>query len=106
MRPWYRELVLRLLLVVWLGVFSFQSGNLLVLVAADDCVQLATDRTAGDPCPDTCARCVCCARVAASVSSDVMSAPVDRPVVAAALAEFDFPTSAEPHGILHVPKTR
>ena len=97
---------MRVFLAIWLGVFSVQGADLLTVLAPDDCLELATDNSTGDPCPDTCARCVCCARVAMSVSAEVMSAPVDRPVAAAALAEFEFPTSAEPHGILHVPKTR
>ncbi len=97
--------VTRLFLVVWLALFAVQTSDLVAAVAPDGCTEYST-RSGSDPCPDGCARCVCCARVAVFVPQGmdaVASGPrSDIPVP----PSIDRISSAEPRGILHVPKTR
>jgi len=91
------------LLLVWLAAFAVQSTDLLATVIPDACVEDARGSTT-DPCPDDCARCVCCARVPAFVPHLMTSAPSATPGVADTLAPIDPSTSPEPRGILHIPK--
>ncbi len=97
------ENVVRLFLAVWLAAFAVQSTDLLASVIPDDCVE-DTRGSGGDPCPDTCARCICCARVPVFVPQVLASAPLDALVVANILPPIDHQTSPAPRGILHVPK--
>ena len=97
--------VVRVFLVVWLAAFTVQSSDLLAAVVPDACATEA-EGAAGDPCPDRCARCVCCAaiavgvlHVAAATSADLLEAPISVAPSAQSL-------SGSPHGVLHVPKIR
>jgi hypothetical protein len=96
---------MRLFLVLWLALFAVQTSDLLAAVSPDECAE-SDAGAADDACPDDCARCVCCARAAVFVAhavpplAGVPVAPL--PIV----APGDRPSSADPHGILHVPKTR
>ena len=95
--------VVRLFLAVWLAAFAVQSTNLIASVLPDDCVE-DTRGSATDPCPDTCARCVCCARATVFIRQALASTPADCVADVAPLPLIDRYTSAAPRGILHVPK--
>lgn len=95
---------MRLFLAVWLAAFAVQSTNLIASVIPDGCVE-DTRSSATDPCPDNCARCVCCARLAVFVRHVLASTPTDTVVGAIAFPLVDPYTNAVPRGILHVPKT-
>ena len=95
--------VVRLFLAVWLAAFAVQSTDLLATVVPDDCVE-DTRGSAGDPCSENCARCVCCARVPVFVPQVSASAPSDALVIADTIPPIDHQTSPAPRGILHVPK--
>jgi hypothetical protein len=95
--------VVRLFLAVWLAAFAVQSTDLLATVVPDDCVE-DTRGSAGDPCPENCARCVCCARLTVFVRQALTSTPADTVVDVAPVPLIDRYTSAAPRGILHVPK--
>jgi len=88
---------------VWLAAFVGQSTDLLASMIPDDCVE-DTRGSGTDPCPENCARCVCCARVPVFVPQVLASAPSDAPVIADSLPPTDRQTSPAPRGILHVPK--
>lgn len=95
---------MRLFLALWLAAFSVQSADLLAAIVPDDCVE-ETRGSAGDPCSDDCARCVCCARVPLFVPHVLAPAPADPLAVADSRQPLDPATSPQPRGILHVPKT-
>jgi hypothetical protein len=98
----YRSRVARVWLAVWLALFTAQSADLVAILLPDEC-GIATAEDAGrDPCPDGCVRCVCCARVAVTVT-----APDLTPGSEVALDPLPFIgrlSLPHPHGILHVPK--
>ena len=95
--------MLRVFLTLWLAAFAVQTTDLLATVIPDSCVE-DTRGSAADPCPENCARCVCCARlpvfvphVLAPTAADVLG--VDDP-----LPPIERTTNPAPRGILHVPK--
>ena len=95
--------MVRLFLAVWLVAFVVQSTDLLASIIPDDCVE-DTRGSAGDPCPENCARCICCARLPVfvpQVSASVLSESVD---LTDLLPLIDRVTGPAPRGILHVPK--
>lgn len=95
--------VKRFLLVLWLAAFAVQTSEVLAAVAPDQCVE--DTGSASDPCPEQCARCVCCARVPSSIAPVLTIAAIEMPAdVVPRAPERQLP-SAEPHRILHVPKT-
>ena len=96
--------VVRLFLAFWLAAFAVQSTDLLATVIPDECVE-DTRRSAADPCPQNCARCVCCARGPIYVPQVVASPAADVLIGALPLPAIDAPTSAFRPRILHVPKT-
>ena len=93
----------RLFLAAWLALFAIQSSDLLAAVAPDDCVE-ETRRSAGDPCSDNCARCVCCARIPVFVPQPLVPTPTDDVTVADPPPPLDSSTTAAPRGVFHVPK--
>jgi hypothetical protein len=95
--------VVRLFLTVWLAGFVVQSTDLLASIIPDDCVE-ETRGSAFDPCPENCARCVCCARVPVFVPQVHAAAPTAAPGVADLLPPIDRPMNPAPRGILHVPR--
>jgi hypothetical protein len=95
----------RIFLALWLALFAVQASDLVAACAPDDCVE-QSEEAAGDNCPDDCARCVCCARVPVFVPHPVDNAPSEARAGLAGPAVIDAVTSAEPRGILHVPRTR
>jgi hypothetical protein len=95
--------VARFFLAVWLGAFTLQTTDVLIVLAADDCSE-STKGSAGDPCPENCSRCICCARVATFIHTALASAPADVPVTRATARPIDVPRDPAPHGIFHVPK--
>jgi hypothetical protein len=95
----------RLFLVLWLALFAVQTSDLVAAVAPDGCLA-ATGDPAGDSCPDGCARCICCARVSLFVPHVVPAGFTGTFADIPAHPIVGFASSAEPHGILHVPKTR
>jgi hypothetical protein len=95
--------VVRLFLAIWLAAFAVQSTDLLATVIPDECVEDIRG-SAADPCPQDCARCVCCARVPIFVSPIVASPAADVLVATDPLRAIDALASAFPHGIFHVPK--
>jgi hypothetical protein len=97
--------VVRLFLAVWLVAFAAQATDLIATVIPDDCVEDARG-SAADPCPDECARCVCCARVPIFVPP--VAAPGGGHVMRTAQipSPIERPTDPLPRGILHVPKAR
>lgn len=96
--------VVRLFLAVWLVGFAVQSTDVLASIVPDDCVE-DTRGSASDPCPDQCARCVCCARMPVSVPQVLAVAPFDVVAITESLPPIGRPTNPAPRGILHVPKT-
>ncbi len=102
---WYRWTVVRLFLAVWLVAFAVQSTDLPASVVPDGCVE-DTRGSAADPCPEDCARCVCCARLLGFVPHLLAAAPTDAVADAVPLPPIDPSTNAVPRGILHVPKAR
>jgi hypothetical protein len=96
--------VAKVFLAVWIALFSMQASELLAAVVPDDCVEDIRGSDA-DPCPDPCPRCVCCARIPLAIAQIPAAPPLA--VVAAPLVirAADRVASADPHGILHVPKT-
>lgn len=94
---------MRLFLAVWLAAFAVQTTDLLASVIPDDCVE-DTRGSGADPCPERCARCVCCARLPVFVPQVAASTPTDARVTADALPTIDPSTSPHPRGVLHVPK--
>ena len=102
MRTWYCVNVLRLFLTVWLAAFAVQSTDLLASVVPDSCVE-DTRGSAADPCPENCARCVCCARVPLFVLH-IVSPVSDLLVNAVSLPPIQRSTISVPQPIFHVPK--
>lgn len=95
----------RLFLALWLALFAVQTSDLIATVVPDECVE-SDAGTADDACPDDCARCVCCARVPVFVPH-VAAVAAGEPIVPRPIPpSSDAATSAEPHGIFHIPKTR
>ena len=94
--------MLRIFLAAWLALFAVQTTDLLAIVAPDGCVEDAG--RLGDNCQETCAYCVCCARVPVFVTE--VASPVPTGQVAAAEPSLSFirPASPDPRGIIHVPK--
>jgi hypothetical protein len=94
--------VSRVLLSLWLAVFTIQATDLLIAAAPDTCTQETRDTS--DQCPDACLRCLCCARVAAFVPQ--LPQPAQRQLVVRTMhaAPLAPSTTPSPHGILHVPK--
>jgi hypothetical protein len=97
--------VVRLFLAIWLAAFAVQSSELLAALVPDECVEEARG-SAADPCPENCARCVCCARIPVFVPQVAAPAPTEAVADVDLLPPGDPSTSALPRGILHVPKTR
>jgi hypothetical protein len=88
--------------IVWIVAFAVQATDLLTVIAPDTCTEEASG-SAGDPCPQGCARCVCCARVPASVPQD--ATPVAEQFARTeSLPPLDPATTPSPRGIYHVPK--
>jgi hypothetical protein len=95
----------RLVLAVWLALFASQTAGLMAAVAPDGCVEDGRG-SASDSCPDSCARCLCCARVPPLVTplvSEISAAPLTGPALPSTNSSA---TSADPGGIFHVPRTR
>lgn len=94
---------MRVFLALWLVLFAVQTSDLIAVVSPDECVDAGAGAP-GDACPDSCARCICCARVPVVV----LPAPID--AAPAAVASADRPASVDPatdpapRGILHVPR--
>lgn len=99
---WYRGVVAQLFLAVWLAAFAVQTMDVLALVAPDSCTQDAQG-SAGDPCPDKCSRCVCCARMPAFISQHLPTSlePAVPPML---LPRPDPSTTPTPRDVFHVPK--
>ena len=95
--------VVRLFVAVWLAAFVAQSTDLLASILPDDCVE-DTRGSATDPCPQNCARCICCARLPIFVPQVVASAPLAVLGILDPLSPIDRVTSPAPRGVLHVPK--
>lgn len=95
----------RLFLAVWVTLFAVQASELLAAVMPDDCVEDVRG-SAEDPCPDNCARCVCCAQLPVSVTPLPAGVPAEAAATTAVALPGDLVVSADPRGILHVPKTR
>ena len=95
--------VVRLFLAVWLVAFAAQATGLFASVLPDQCVGDTSD-SAADPCPDDCARCVCCARLPIFVPQADAPGNVEAIGMADALPLLQSPASPAPRGILHVPK--
>jgi hypothetical protein len=96
--------VVRLLLTLWLAAFAVQSVELPMLLAPDGCTE-ETRGSASDPCPESCPRCLCCARVPAFVPQDATPVPAEPVAHALVLPALDPSTTPSPHGIYHVPKS-
>jgi hypothetical protein len=94
--------VIRVLLIVWLAAFAVQSTELLAAVVPDDCVEDVRGTT--DDCPQSCARCVCCARLPIFVTKAPAPAVLDVPARPVADSTPDSMPAADPRGVLHVPK--
>jgi len=97
--------VARFLLAFWLIGFGVQSSELLAAAMPDQCVEDARG-TGADSCADNCARCVCCARLVVGVPLLLTTTGVAFVVSAPPIPVLDSVTTAEPRGILHVPKAR
>ena len=95
--------VVRLFLALWLAAFAVQTTDLVAAVVPDECTE-DTRGSAGDPCSDDCARCVCCARLPVFVPQVVGSTPLGVLDTADPLPPVAPSTSPLPRGILHVPK--
>ena len=80
-----------------------QEFRAVATVVPDDCIGESRG-SAGDPCPESCARCVCCARAPIFVPQVVVSPAADVQIGALPLPAIGAPRSAFPHRILHVPK--
>ena len=93
----------RFVLAIWLAVFAIQGTELLASVIPDECVE-DTRGSATDPCPESCARCVCCARLPVFLPHLAAALPTDPVVTPAPLPPLGRFTSPQPRGILHVPK--
>lgn len=93
---------MRLFLAVWLGVFALDTSGAVALVAPDDCVALV-DVEADEGCPDTCPRCVCCARAPGLASPTIMSGS-NASTWTVWLPLLEPVTHPAPRGILHIPK--
>jgi hypothetical protein len=96
---------MRLLLALWLALFTVQSSGLVAAVSPDECVESSAG-AADDVCPDDCARCVCCARVPLFVPHVLAPPAREQATPLPRVGVTDCPASAEPSGIFHVPKTR
>jgi hypothetical protein len=95
--------VARLFLAAWLAAFAVQTSDVLTLTAPDACTEDVRG-SADDPCPDSCPRCLCCARIlmfVPQVTSDLTTRQVS---FARPLPPLDPSTTASPQGIYHVPK--
>ena len=91
----------RLFLAFWLVAFGAQSTGVFAMVAPDACVEDA-GAAGDDNCPDTCARCACCARMPVNIAPLRVAAPNHaRPV---RVTTTDHLTSGVPRGVLHIPK--
>lgn len=93
----------RLFLAVWLGAFTLQTTDVLIVLAADECDD-SIQGSAADPCPQNCSRCICCARVATFIHTVLTSAPADAPATRATVRPSDVLPDPAPHRIFHVPK--
>ena len=94
--------VLRVFLTVWLAAFALQTTDLLATVVPDGCVEDARG-SAADPCPENCARCVCCARLPILIPQ--IEAPTSDVLVSTeALPPIQRSITSIPHPIFHVPK--
>jgi hypothetical protein len=95
--------VVRFLLAIWLAAFAAQTTDLFASVIPDGCVE-ETRGSAGDACPENCARCVCCARLPVFVPQLLAPVPADTGGATEPPAPLAPSTNAPPLGILHVPK--
>jgi hypothetical protein len=92
----------RLFLALWLALFAVQTCDLIAAIAPDGCVE--ESGAPNDRCPDSCARCVCCARAAAFIPQGPAHSPgaeIARAVVQPPLAPSTTPS---PRAVFHVPK--
>ena len=96
---------MRLFLALWLALFAVQTSDLIAAVSPDECVE-SRGGAADDACPDSCARCLCCARGPVFVPHAAVPAAGEPMVPLPVPPSSDSATSGEPHGIFHVPKTR
>ena len=94
--------MLRVILTVWLASFAVQTTDLLATVVPDGCVEDTRGSTA-DPCPENCARCVCCARLPIFIPQ-IESPASDVLVTAVSLPPIQRSTISTPQPIFHVPK--
>jgi hypothetical protein len=94
--------VLRVFLTVWLAAFAVQTTDLLATVVPDGCVE-ETRGSAADPCPENCARCVCCARLPIFIPQ-IESPASDVPVNPVSLPPIQRSTISVSQPIFHVPK--
>jgi hypothetical protein len=95
--------VVRLFLLAWLTAFAVQTTDLLTLVVPDSCTEDVSG-SAGDPCPDACPRCLCCARVPASMPQATVAVIAQQVALSAQRPPLDPSTTPSPYGIYHVPK--
>jgi hypothetical protein len=95
----------RWFLAVWLVALSIESTDLLALMAPDECLELAGDSSATDPCPDVCFRCFCCARTTVMPSLTPKAAPAPALVTPSLRKAGDAERVAHPLDIFHVPKS-
>jgi hypothetical protein len=88
---------------------TVQSAELLALIAPDDCAELLVpgerEGDEGDDCPQECARCVCCARRAASLLRSAPLEPAMTPGVDDTPAYLSWTSIGPPRDIFHVPRT-
>jgi hypothetical protein len=94
--------VARVFLAVWLAAFTLQTTEVLAVIAADTCAEDVLGSVA-DPCPEGCPRCVCCARISASVPQ-VMRAFVEHVKPTRPVPPLAPSTTPRPHKVFHVPK--
>ena len=73
-----------------------------ITVVPDGCVEDTRGSTA-DPCPENCARCVCCARLPIFIPQ-IESPASDVLVTAVSLPPIQRSTISTPQTIFHVPK--
>jgi hypothetical protein len=92
----------RLFLALWLALFAVQTCDVIAAIAPDGCVE--ESGAPDDRCPESCARCVCCARVAAFLPPGPATSPVAGLVRATVAPPLDPSTTPSPRAVFHVPK--
>lgn len=94
---------MRLFLALWLALFAVQTTELIAVVSPDGCIESSAG-SPDDACPDACARCICCARVAVIILD---LAPEGTPVPVTRVrppAPSNLVPDPCPRRILHVPR--